>query len=87
MYFHLILDSLHHSSFVHGFLIYLKNNMKHLNVADELPNVKFSKVNFEEKVYFKIFLSPFIYIFLRSIYSVVSFPHAPKRVLGRGDIQ
>lgn len=24
MYFHLILDSLYHSSFVHGFLIYLK---------------------------------------------------------------
>lgn len=64
-----------------------KNNMRHLNVGDELANVKFSKVNFEGEACFKIFLSPFIYFFMRSIYSVVCFLHAPNRVLGKVDIK
>lgn len=49
MYFHLILDSLYHSSFVHGLLIYLKNNIRVLNVDDKLSSVKLSKVNFEKR--------------------------------------
>lgn len=58
MYFHLILDSLYHSSFVHGFFIYLKITWDIEIVDNKLLNVKFSKINFEEKVYFKILLSP-----------------------------